>query len=80
MVDCFAAFLPKVNRLQIIQTIGTLFNMNNQEVRRDDLFYSLDKLTDFQAEFYAFKSMTEFDDHDKEYFSIGHVKLEIQKK
>jgi hypothetical protein len=37
MVDCFAAFLPKVNRLQIIQTIGTLFNMNNQEVRSDDL-------------------------------------------
>lgn len=33
IVDCFASFLPKANRLSIIQTIGTLFNMNNQEVR-----------------------------------------------
>ncbi|CAF3277208.1 unnamed protein product, partial [Rotaria sp. Silwood2] len=63
VLDCFASFLPKLNRLEIIQSIGTLFNMNNQE-----------------AEFYALKSMLEFDDRDSQYFSIGHVKLEIQKK
>ncbi|CAM4775034.1 unnamed protein product [Rotaria magnacalcarata] len=63
VLDCFASFLPKANRLQIIQSIGTLFNMNNQEV-----------------EFYSFKSMLEFDDLDNHYFSIGHIKLEIQKK
>ncbi len=39
ILDCFAAFLPKVNRLQIIQTIGTLFNMNNQEVRINYCFH-----------------------------------------
>lgn len=38
IVDCFAAFLPKENRLQIIQTIGTLFNMNNQEVNSFSFF------------------------------------------
>jgi hypothetical protein len=35
VLDCFASFLSKGNRLQILQTIGTLFNMNNQEVRGD---------------------------------------------
>ncbi|CAF1389080.1 unnamed protein product, partial [Rotaria sp. Silwood1] len=63
VLDCFASFLPKTNRSEIIHSIGTLFNMNNQE-----------------AEFYAFKSMLEFDDHDNQYFTIGHIKLEIQKK
>lgn len=36
LIDCFAAFLLKENRLSVIQTIGTLFNMNNQEVRWKD--------------------------------------------
>ncbi|CAF1119887.1 unnamed protein product, partial [Rotaria sordida] len=63
VLDCFASFLPKLNRLEILQSIGTLFNMNNQE-----------------AEFYALKTIPEFDEHDNQYFAIGHVKLEIQKK
>ncbi|UJR34182.1 hypothetical protein I4U23_021588 [Adineta vaga] len=63
VLDCFASFLMKANRLEHIHSVGTLFNMNNQE-----------------AEFFAMKSLPEFDEHDPQYFSIGHVKLEIQKK
>ncbi len=53
--------------------------MNNQEVRRNYSF-KLNEFLFFKAEFYAFKSIPEFDDHDKQYFAIGHVKLEIQTK
>ncbi|CAF1553476.1 unnamed protein product, partial [Adineta ricciae] len=63
VLDCFASFLTKANRLGHIQSIGALFNMNNQE-----------------AEFYALKSIPELDDHDPQFFSVGHVKLEVQKK
>ncbi|CAF3764108.1 unnamed protein product [Adineta steineri] len=63
VLDCFASFLSKENRLQHIQAIGTLFNMNNQE-----------------AEYYALKTIAELDDRDQQYFTVGHVKLETQKK
>jgi hypothetical protein len=53
--------------------------MNNQEVRKKlFIIHSIELL--FKAEFYAFKSIPEFDDQDKQYFAIGHIKLEIQTK
>jgi hypothetical protein len=39
ILDCFASFLSKENRLQIVQTIGTLFNMNNQEVKEKTMIF-----------------------------------------
>ncbi|CAF4444333.1 unnamed protein product, partial [Adineta steineri] len=33
-----------------------------------------------EAEYYALKTIAELDDRDQQYFTVGHVKLETQKK